>query len=156
MFRLLPIFCLIISQAIWAVEIPRTKDLQQAYVETGRNSSGQEKVVMLLVSQPNCNYCLLITEEIIHPMLLSGHYESTTLFSELEINTGGSIKDFNGQQVGANTFAQRYNAWATPTLLFLNNKGEEIAEKMVGINTLDLYGYYVDKSLNTAFKKINP
>ena len=157
MLRLLiTLCCLLLSQISGAVEIPIAQNLQKSYQTSGINEAQQQKVVLLLVSQPNCTYCALINAEILHPMILSGHYQNTTLFTELEINTGRHVKDFSGQSVDANAFAQRYNAWATPTLLFLNSKGEEIAEKIVGINTLDLYNYYVDKSLRLAFKKINP
>jgi len=147
---------LLICPAIWAAGMPIEENFQHSYQKKGTSELGQSKVVLVLVSQPNCSYCTLITEEILQPMLISGHYDNTTVFSELEINTGRTIKDFSGIEIDATAFARRYNAWATPTLLFLNNKGEEIAEKMVGINTVDLYGYYVDKSLRIAHKKINP
>lgn len=126
------------------------------YQTQGQNAAGELKVVLMLVSQPNCSYCIQITEEILQPMLISGHYGSNTIFSELEINTGKTIHDFNGQQVDSTRFARRYNAWATPTLIFLDGEGNEIAEKMVGINTLELYGYYVDRSLKQGFKRLNP
>ncbi len=147
---------LFICPAIWAAGMPIEDNFQHSYQEKGTSELGQSKVVLVLVSQPNCSYCIQITEEILKPMLISGHYDNTTVFSELEINTGRIIKDFSGIETDATAFAQRYNAWATPTLLFLNSKGEEIAEKMVGINTIDLYGYYVDKALRIAHKKINP
>lgn len=136
--------------------IPLAQDLKSEYNSTGLSTGGQEKVVLMLVSQPNCTYCVQITEEIIRPMIISGRYNSTTLFSELEINTGRKIKDFTGQQVDASDFARRYDAWATPTLLFLDKNGNQLANKMVGINTVELYGYYVDKALRDSFNQLNP
>lgn len=136
--------------------MPFADNLQQTYLSQGKSPTGQSKVVLMLVSQPNCSYCVQITEEILQPMLISGNYESTTIFSELEINTGQLITDFSGQRIEATAFAQRYNAWATPTLLFLDSHGQQVAEKMVGINTLELYGYYVDRALKKGFAKINP
>ena len=123
---------LVISCNGLAGGMPLASDLQQTYTSEGFNNKGQSKVALILVSQPNCNYCDLITEEILQPML------------------------FNGKNVPATKFAQRYNAWATPTLLFLDQQGNEIAKKMVGINTIELYGFYVDKALKSAFKAINP
>ncbi|EAR61681.1 hypothetical protein MED92_03762 [Neptuniibacter caesariensis] len=152
---LIALFCLLPGLSL-AAGMPMTKDLQAAYNKNGLNNQGQGKVVLLLVSQPNCSYCVQITEEILKPMLISGNYKQTTVFSELEINTGGQIVDFNGEKVDATQFARRYNAWATPTLLFLDGQGREVSNKMVGINTLELYGYYVDRSLEKGFIKINP
>lgn len=156
MLRFLYLICLLSSPILWAAGIPIETNFQTSYSTNGKTSTGENKVILVLVSQPNCSYCIQITEEILQPMIISGQYEESTVFSEVEINTGRTLKDHTGQIVDATDFARRYNAWATPTLLFLNGKGEEVSDKMVGINTLDLYGYYVDKSLRIGYKKINP
>ena len=113
------------------------------------------RVLLLLVSQPGCHYCELIKEEILQPMQVSGQYDTTTIIRVINIYAGESLKDFSGNHVDATAFAKRYDAWATPTLLFLDRNGNQIAEKMVGINTPEFYGYYVDKSLSTAQASIN-
>lgn len=113
------------------------------------------RVLLLLVSQPGCHYCELIKEEILQPMQVSGHYDASTIIRVINIYAGQSLKDFSGKQVDATAFAKRYDAWATPTLLFLDRNGNQIADKMVGINTPEFYGYYVDKSLSAAQASIN-
>lgn len=138
---LLPIW----SSTATASDIESAFNLQSTY---GR--SDDQRVLLLLVSQPGCHYCEQIREEILQPMLASGLYDKTTLIREIEIYAGKTLRDFNGQDIAATHFAKRYDAWATPTLLFLNRNGDEIAEKMVGINTPEFYGYYVDKSLEKA------
>lgn len=108
------------------------------------------RVLLLLVSQPGCHYCEQIKEEILQPMQVSGHYDDTTIIRVVNIYAGESLKDFSGHQVNTTAFAKRYDAWATPTLLFLDREGNEVADKMIGINTPEFYGYYVDKSLSAA------
>lgn len=154
-FPLLLILTLI-SSLSYSAGLPLASDLKNEYQQSGTNKSGQKKVVLMLVSQPNCSYCVQITEDILKPMIISGKYESHTLFSELEINTGKNIRDFKGHEVNATDFAQRYGAWATPTLLFLDEQGNQIAKKIIGINTPELYGFYVDKALRQGFSAINP
>lgn len=142
------LFCVLISagpSTAVANDVEPAFDLQRLY-----SSAEDQRVLLLLVSQPGCHYCEQIREDILQPMLASGLYDKTTLIREIKIYAGKSLRDFNGKEVDATGFAKRYNAWATPTLLFLNRNGEEIAEKMVGINTPEFYGYYVDKSLETA------
>lgn len=145
-----------LSSVISASGLPIASDLQAEYRQSGINNEGQKKVVLMLVSQPNCSYCVQITEEILRPMIISGNYATNTLFSEIEINTGKSIKDFAGNSVNATEFAQRYGAWATPTLLFLDQRGKQVAQKIIGINTPELYGFYVDKALRQGFTALNP
>ena len=36
------------------------------------------------------------------------------------------------------------------TLLFLNDKGEEVAERILGYNTPEFYGAYLDKAIDKA------
>ena len=50
--------------------------------------------------------------------------------------------------------ALRYNATITPTLLFLDYQGNEIQERMTGVNTVEMYGYYLDESIDEALEKL--
>lgn len=134
-----------ISCVAHAAQVQPAEDMQALYQDTQ-----DSRVLLLLVSQPGCHYCDQIREEILEPMLASGLYTNTTLIREIKIYASKTLKDFGGKQVNATRFAERYDAWATPTLLFLDRNGEEVAEKMVGINTPEFYGYYVDKSLERA------
>ena len=50
--------------------------------------------------------------------------------------------------------ASRFAARVTPTLLFLDPFGAEIAPRIVGVNTIEMFGYYVDKAIETARKRL--
>ncbi len=115
-----------------------------------------DRFALILVSQPNCQYCELITREILQPMQLSGKYDKKLLFRKLTIfDDSKTLVDFNGNRVDATAFARRYNSAFTPTLLFVDpNDGKVLTDKMVGINTVDLYGFYVDRAVNKARKAL--
>lgn len=151
---LLSLSCLF-STATHASGIPVAENLQQTARDIGVNSQQQQKVFLLLVSQAGCSYCEQISTDIIRPMQRNKGYRESTVFLEIEINRGHDLLDFSGNKVSADDFAKRYNAWATPTLLFIDHSGTEVAEKMIGYNTPELYGYYVDRSLKQGFNKIN-
>ena len=155
MMRFILTLLFFVCPIAWGSEIPVAIDLQNSYLQKGSDHLGNKKVVLLLISQPNCEYCVQVKEEILKPMQLNQQYKNSTLFRRLEIYSDHQVTDFNGQLVNATEFAQRYNAWATPTLLFLDGIGNEIADKIVGVNTLDLYGFYVDKALSRGHKKLN-
>jgi hypothetical protein len=38
----------------------------------------------------------------------------------------------------------------TPTLLFLDNKGEELTSRLVGYHSEDFYWYYFDEAIEIA------
>lgn len=156
MLRFIFTLYLFVSPITWGAEIPIATNLQTSYLQKGHDLSGNKKVVLLLISQTDCEFCVQVTEEILKPMRLSREYLNSTLFLRLEIYDDQQVQDFKGLSIGTTAFAKRYNAWATPTLLFLDGHGNEVAEKIVGVNTLELYGYYVDKALKTGHKKLNP
>ncbi len=134
----------LICTSSYADEVKTLHDLKAEFEQAGDN-----RVMLLLVSQPGCSYCEQIKEEILNPMVKSGHYKSV-LIREIKIHSTHSLRDFQGKRVDATQFAKRYDAWATPTLLFIDSKGNELAPKMIGINTPEFYGYYVDKNLDSA------
>jgi len=48
----------------------------------------------------------------------------------------------------------RYGVFVTPTLLFLDADGLEVSKRIVGINSVDFFGAYVDEALAEGRKRI--
>jgi len=117
-------------------------------------ASRERRLIMLLVSQEDCPYCHLIKEEIIHPMILGGDFKDEILIRELFIDEGEKIADFQGSVQEAADFAHGYDVYVTPTLLFLDASGRELAKQMTGINTVEMYWYYLSESINGAVEKL--
>lgn len=139
--QLLATLLLLTASLPAAAEPARLDNLQQL---------PEQQVLLLLVSQPGCTYCEQIKEEIIMPMIRSGLYDSHTLIRQIVINNDEYLIDYNGNRTSTTAFAHGYQAWATPTLLFLDNQGNELAPRMIGINTPEYYGYYVDRALEQS------
>ncbi|WP_456380020.1 thioredoxin family protein [Thiolapillus sp.] len=115
-----------------------------------RLASREGRVIMLLVSQEDCPYCHLIKEDVIRPMILGGDFKDEILIRELFIDEGEIIIDFQGMEREAADFAHDYGVFVTPTLLFLGADGGELVKKMVGINTVEMYWYYLSESIRSA------
>lgn len=110
--------------------------------------------ILLVVSQHHCPFCKLLREEILEPMLLSGDYASRVIVRELFLDGDQALRDFDGKEIGPDDLAERYGAFLTPTLLFLDHRGRELTERMLGINTVDFYGYYLDASIKAARSRL--
>ena len=106
--------------------------------------------ILLVVSQEDCPYCELLKREILEPMLISGEYDGRVLIRELLIDSALPVRDFDGQAITPDALAQRYRARLTPTVLFLDDRGRELTKPMIGINTVDFYGYYLDAAIDAA------
>lgn len=110
--------------------------------------------ILLVVSQHHCPFCIQLKEEIIYPMLISGDYEDKVIITEILLDASGEMVDFSGNSVSPGVIADSYKVWVTPTLLFLDHAGREVHKRMLGVNTIEMYGYYLDESLAAALTAV--
>lgn len=113
-----------------------------------------KRPMIVEISADDCPYCRLIEESVLHPMILSGEYEDIVLLRKININGYSDITDFNGQQITHSDFADLYGVSLTPTVLFLDANGKEVAPRMLGVPNIDFYGAYVDINIELARKAI--
>ncbi len=132
------------------VEIDPAGDLQAA----GARAGARQIPILLVVTQEHCPFCHRIKEEILRPMLISGEYEHRVMIRELLIDPGETTRDFQGRQRDAREFADDYKVWVTPTLLYLGPDGRELRPRILGINTMEMYGYYVDEGIAEALQRL--
>ncbi len=138
------------SEVLPFVQIERVSDLRAL----GQRARREGKVVLLEVEASDCGYCRRLEEEILKPMLRSGDYESGTLIVQLAIDGQDDIRGWNGRETTPSAIARRYGVFVTPTLLFLDADGREVAKRIIGINSLDYFGAYVDEALAEGRKRI--
>ncbi len=124
------------------------------FAALSRDARTSGKVIMLEVSASYCGYCRTLEEEIIKPMLRSGDYERNVLIRKLEIDSYLDIRNFNGEKVTPANLASQYGVFVTPTLIFLDGRGREVSERILGVNSLDFFGAYVDEALQEGHRKI--
>jgi thioredoxin-related protein len=110
--------------------------------------------IMLVFTGIVCSYCDELEVEIIKPMLLSGDYEDKAIIRKLIVDNGSLITDFSGHRVDTADLAHEYGVFVTPTILFVNHEGYQLAERMVGINTIEMYGGYLDQCLESALLRL--
>ena len=106
--------------------------------------------LVLMFSAEYCSFCSRVENEFLIPMQISGDYEERALIRKLKIDFGNEVVDFDGRRVDADEFAARYNISVTPTVVFLDHHGNQLAAKRVGLMTPDFYGGYLDESIATA------
>ena len=118
-----------------------------------KQSKKEKKVIMLEISASYCGYCRQLEAEIINPMIISGDYDHV-IIRHLEVDNYDDIKMPNNKTITSAKYAYSKKVYVTPTILFLNDKNEEIAERIVGVNTVELFGAYVDEALKKGAEKI--
>lgn len=134
-----------------AQKIMETVDL----AHDGQKSEQTTRPILLLVSKTGCPYCITIKNEVLNPMHISTEYRNKIIIRELILNPANVIRDFDGTATKVSDIADKYMVKVTPTLLFLGPNGEELAKKIIGINTVELFSYYVDQAIDIATHKLH-
>jgi thioredoxin-related protein len=146
--RALSIFC-ILSCTIALADAGRLApldDLQQLSML----SKQSQLPILLLVSQYHCGFCDRMKKEVLQPMQMDPAYQNRVLIRELSIDPEGMVTSLDGTRQAASEFISQYNVSLTPTLLFLDATGAEVAERIVGINTVDFLPLYIDDAIDQA------
>ena len=150
---------LLISTLLWPlslladgsdVEVLKVTDLQKL----GQESLERKLPIVMMFSADRCGWCRKLEEEHFKPMLRSGDYEDRALIRQFKIDDVLSVRDFNGQMVHPDEVQARYGVFVTPTVIYINGRGGELAEKMVGLGTAHYYGSYLDMAIDESLDKL--
>ena len=131
-------------------EVPLIDDL----AALGTVARERRLPIVLLVSTSDCSYCMLLKDEVLNPMMKSREYDDRALVGELMLDSGEALRGFEGDRVRRGALASRFNAKVTPTLLFLDPDGTEIVPRIVGVNTVEMFGFYLDRAIDAARERL--
>jgi len=112
-----------------------------------------DRILMIEFSAEDCGYCRLLEEEFLKPMLRNSGYSKKVVIRSISLSDDYSLVGFDGQSISASKFASRYDVYVTPTLVFLNEQGEEVSEKLVGIWSVDFFGGYIDERIDSGLNQ---
>ena len=131
-------------------EIPQAGRL----AEIAALSKQQAVPTIVFVSRDACPYCRALRNSILAPMLAAGKFGGRGNLVEVRLDATDPFSGFEGGLMMANDFAGQYKAVITPTLLFLDADGRELSKRRVGISNLELYGFYLNQSIDEALSKL--
>ncbi len=143
---------LLIAPIGWATtdHVTMSDNLQQ----DGALAAERGVPLILMVSAEECPYCMVMESDYLVPLLRNRAYDSKVLIRKIHLDSFDDIVDFDGQKVAPTDVSQHYKVWVTPTLLFLNGKGEEVQKRMVGLGVRDFVSDFIDQSIAAAAKFI--
>ena len=136
----LPVFA---NESLPEAEIIEITDFSQLT----KQASEDQKLILLEFSASYCSDCIKLEEAILKPMLRSGDYDADVLIRKLQIDSYSQVRDIDGNLVSAAHIARRWQVKVTPTIIFLNGHNQEVSERIVGVNSLDYFGGYVDDAI---------
>ena len=128
------------------IELPFASD----FVADGRISKNIEAPILLYFSAPDCRYCMKLEEAVLKPMLRSGDYDGRVLLRKIDWRSTVQVSDFVGERIAFSDLAERYEVKVTPTLVFVDSSGREVARRILGFRSADFYWYYLDQRIKES------
>ena len=115
-----------------------------------RDANAKGTPLVLLASLPGCPYCELVRRNYLLPMRAEGLHAWQINVTDRK----QAIAGFFGESTTGAALAARWKATFTPTVLFFDAQGTELAERLVGVASPDFYGSYLDEAVLAAGKKL--
>ncbi|MCP3868751.1 MAG: thioredoxin fold domain-containing protein [Gammaproteobacteria bacterium] len=106
--------------------------------------------VMMVFSADECPYCQRLKKQVLLPLVKNGKLSNKVLLREFNIDHGGKIVDFDGERIRTRIFVQRYDIYATPTVVLVDYEGEPLATPIVGFNEPDAYTDQLRDTIDSA------
>ncbi|MDG6773652.1 hypothetical protein QCB45_04855 [Thiomicrorhabdus sp. ZW0627] len=131
--------------------LPLAVDLQK----TGKVAEKFQVPVVIFYTATWCNYCKMLEENIITPLLETTPIEEYAQFQQVLLDKEHwMMKDFAGNDVEMKTFGPSQGIVVAPTTHFYNSKGEQIAEPIIGLTLEEHYPANLEKRINEALEKL--
>lgn len=135
----------------WSEEgVPYARNLQK----DGLLAAKKDGVVLVMFSGDYCGYCERVLNEFLIPMSRNPEYQNKLVMRRV-VNTGYStIKGFDGTVEEHREFASDQGIGMVPTVVLYDRNGKRLAKPLVGLTTVDYYGYYLDQAIDQAIEKV--
>lgn len=115
-------------------------------------ANNPSEVIVLMISQDNCGFCVRVKEDYLKPLLAAGEHPPLRV---LHLGKNQQVVDFDGETRQADSIANRLGGRFTPTLLFVDAQGNTVHDPIVGLTTPEYYGYYLDEAIADSRKRLN-
>lgn len=144
---------LLFTSAAIAQEAPPVKETTDLY-SLGQDAHERDLPILVMFSQTNCTYCVVLEESYLRPMLKSGEYQDKVIIRKVMIDSFDSVRNFNGSKIDASDFAGNYRAYVTPTMVFLDHNGKELTNRLMGVGTEGFFANEIDQSINHSLNRL--
>lgn len=144
-----------IAQPAYSAENSHLKELKNLQ-QLAQESKQTGLPIMLMFGAEWCEYCHELIEQVFNPMAMGQSYDGKVVhMRHVGVDQEDLILGFNGVWLKKSKWAYQLDADLTPTVLFLDGDGREVAPRIVGITNTHLYAGVIHRNLNIAYKNMN-
>lgn len=115
-------------------------------------SHPEAEVVLLMFGLPDCPYCEVVRRNYLASLGRDPVYARRLLIREVGLDDSSALVDLDGAASSGHALAQRYDARVAPTVVFLDRRGQPLAEPLIGGDIAGFYGAYLEAALARALQ----
>lgn len=130
--------------------VPPVSDLQKD-AAAARAING---VILVAVVAENCVYCEHVLNDFLIPMSHNPSYQQRVIMRQALISSLADVRNFDGSNTSPSELADKYGVHFTPTVIILDADGNRLVKPLIGFNTPDFYGAYLDQAIDDAVAKV--
>ena len=143
----------ILAWALWATAAAEGLPLARDLAADGRDARATGRVIVVLFSAGDCPYCKRVRDGFLHP-LASDDAANGVLVREVDVDAAQPVVDFSGRQVTHEALGRTRGARVVPYVVFLGPGGERLADPLIGISSIDLYGGLLERRIEQARERL--
>ena len=121
---------------------------------TGEYAKKKNIPIMIFFAAEDCVYCERLEADYLHAMANSAEYRNKVVIRKVVIDSYDDFRDFKGKTVEASDYSDDFDIQVTPTLVFLNHKGERVGKRIFGYNASGFFGSELDEFIDNATIKL--
>lgn len=132
-----------------AEPIPLARDL----LADGRAARESGRVIVVLYATADCPYCKKVRDGFLGPMH-ADPAATHVLVREVDVESGRQAVGFDGHPTTHAALGKARRPRIVPYVVFLGPSGAPLADPLIGIASVDLYGGLLERRIETARAKL--
>lgn len=127
----------------------------QDFGQLSQQAKKTRQPIAIYFNRVRCGACEKLKEMAILPMIENGHLDGYVHMVEIRVDEKDvTTGDFYGEPVENMYFQELYNVTSFPSIVFVNEDGDEIGSRMENSGAYDYVPYRLKKMINQALEEM--
>ncbi|HNQ05067.1 MAG TPA: thioredoxin fold domain-containing protein [Thiobacillaceae bacterium] len=130
--------------------VPDARDLQHdAGLAQQKNG-----IVLVMFYNEFCGYCAQVLNEFLIPMSRNPDYQRKLVMRRVDNASDAPLKGFDGRMRTHRQFTRDLRVRLVPTVMLFDTRGRPLGKPLIGITTVDYYGFYLDEAIDQGLAMV--
>lgn len=134
-----------------AAAAPAEPPLAADFAADARAAADSRVPILVFYTRDGCSWCET-ARRYLRP--LAGDTQRVLIREVAVDQPRQRLTDFDGRRTTHAAFAREHRVKLTPTLDFLDARGQRLVDPLVGVSLPDFYGVFIDRAIDESLAKL--